>query len=113
MLEESLGGLWEQRVVPIWQLARKQGLQSYNHKQLNFTNNLNELAKGSWAPDEDRGMADTLITALWNFEQKIMLSHAPIPDVWHCEIINVITTKFVVTCYTVIENWYKQRKNKF
>lgn len=47
--------------------ARKWGPQSYSHKQLNSANNLNKLGRGCQAPDEN---TDTLISALWDYEQR-------------------------------------------
>ena len=53
---ENCGSLWELGVVPSWQPATRQGLQSYNLRVPHSANSLRELGSGSfptWASDEN------------------------------------------------------------
>lgn len=53
------GGFKGLRVTLVQQLTGNQGPQSYNHKELNSANNLNELGKGLQASDKVATLAST------------------------------------------------------
>lgn len=57
--------------VPAWQLTRKRGLRSCNHKGLNTANDLNEL-RSEFFPKPKLGEADPLISVLWDSRQRIL-----------------------------------------
>ena len=51
-------------MVPSQQPIRKASHQSYNLKELNSANNLNELRRGPQALNDNAALANTLILAL-------------------------------------------------
>lgn len=55
---------------------KKMGPQSYNHKELKFINNLNELGREFSTPEKTTVLASPFISVLHNTEPRTQLGHA-------------------------------------
>lgn len=78
-------------MAPSWEPAKKQGLQSYSHKELDSANNLHDLGGDSSQSLQVRAqLADTLNVAWWDSSREINQGN---PDIWPKEMWD---NKFVV-----------------
>lgn len=88
--------------------SKKDEIQSYNHKEPNSAPNLNEC-EGPLSSRWECGPANTLISVLWDPEQRTQLSCAHSSNLqkpWDNKRMLFSVTKVGVICYTAIEHWY-------
>lgn len=110
----NVGSLSTPRVAPGWLItARKWGHQSYNHNELNSTNNLNELRSRLFprACRQELTLGNTSDT-----EPSDSLSREASLDWWPTELgankWMFLTAKFTAMCYAAKENQCMQKRDE-
>lgn len=87
------------------QLGGKQGLLSYSCKEMNSLTTWMILEANYSLESPKKNEANTIISALWDSEQRTLLHHFwTLIELWGNKWMLFSAAKFVAICYTAIEN---------